>query len=441
MVPNALATPVPHEERHTHAWIPTLKRTPTHVVPAKAQRRKLIDIDPHLHCSIIGTCLSVSELRRFVVRRVGQHLAAESDLEIHEHGVRLASDAGASRDLSRELDRKFELAVKRFGRANTDVAVSDLWEEAKRSGDIPAGYWCLVTHPSTSRALLQRVVGEVHMLSHLVGASNRADIRRLADLEARCAELQARSDRQQARIHALGAERDAAVRELGLALQRALSESTEADSKVEEMADEGTAQFLQRALAGLEQRLAASERRRERAEAAGATARATVVRLESELKAIAERERLLLTELQATAPLLEQGNAAEEDGDSPRVGADLAGRTVLYVGGRPGALAAMRAICQSRACHFVHHDGGLEVRRGLLESWIAGADVVVFPVDCVSHDAVLTVKRACRQAGRPFLALRSSGVSSFIAALDTWSPQAAEPPGHRCTGTAAAVCC
>jgi hypothetical protein len=42
---------------------------------------------------------------------------------------------------------------------------------------------------------------------------------------------------------------------------------------------------------------------------------------------------------------------------------------------------------------------------------------VVFPVDCVSHEAAWAVKRLCRAAGRPYRPLRSSGVTSFLAAL------------------------
>jgi hypothetical protein len=45
------------------------------------------------------------------------------------------------------------------------------------------------------------------------------------------------------------------------------------------------------------------------------------------------------------------------------------------------------------------------------------ADVVLFPVDCVSHDAALMVKRLCRQTGKRFIPLRSATTTSFHAAL------------------------
>lgn len=65
----------------------------------------------------------------------------------------------------------------------------------------------------------------------------------------------------------------------------------------------------------------------------------------------------------------------------------------------------------------MHHDGGLEDRSGSLETQVAWADVVFFPVDCVSHNAVGTVKRVARYLGKPYVAPRSSGMSSLAAAL------------------------
>ena len=57
------------------------------------------------------------------------------------------------------------------------------WDQALEVGDIPGGYWAVMTHSATSEALVRHVFGEIHMLSHLVGAANRADISRLRQLE------------------------------------------------------------------------------------------------------------------------------------------------------------------------------------------------------------------------------------------------------------------
>ena len=58
-----------------------------------------------------------------------------------------------------------------------------------------------------------------------------------------------------------------------------------------------------------------------------------------------------------------------------------------------------------------------EERRDLLPGLVSRADAAFFPVDSVSHDAALSLKRLCRQAGKPFVPLRSSGIASLLRAL------------------------
>ncbi len=68
---------------------------------------------------------------------------------------------------------------------------------------------------------------------------------------------------------------------------------------------------------------------------------------------------------------------------------------------------------------LLHHDGGIEDSHALLPGLIGRADAVLFPVDCVSHAAMATIKRLCGQTARPFLPLRSRGLGTFVAALRT----------------------
>ena len=56
--------------------------------------------------------------------------------------------------------------------------------------------------------------------------------------------------------------------------------------------------------------------------------------------------------------------------------------------------------------------------------WFAAAiiahDLVLFPVDCISHEAANAVKALCRQAGKRFIPLRSASVTALVAALQDW---------------------
>ena len=96
---------------------------------------------------------------------------------------------------------------------------------------------------------------------------------------------------------------------------------------------------------------------------------------------------------------------------------DLCGRRVAYVGGRAGIVGHFRALVERLNGHFIHHDGGIEDHEGQLGRILGQADVVLCPVDCVSHRACLRAKRFCKRTAKPFVPLRSVGLSSFVTGL------------------------
>jgi hypothetical protein len=53
-----------------------------------------------------------------------------------------------------------------------------------------------------------------------------------------------------------------------------------------------------------------------------------------------------------------------------------------------------------------------------LNNKLAGADVVLCPVDCVSHAACQRIKQICKALSRPFVMMRSSGLSTFARELN-----------------------
>src|SRR5262249_51923808 len=95
----------------------------------------------------------------------------------------------------------------------------------------------------------------------------------------------------------------------------------------------------------------------------------------------------------------------------------LAGLTLLYVGGRPSSMPAIRDFVSRQGGELLPHDGGIQSRKGLLAAQPPKADLVVFPVDCIDHDSALNLKRLCEKHQREFLALRSASLASFAAAL------------------------
>jgi hypothetical protein len=138
---------------------------------------------------------------------------------------------------------------------------------------------------------------------------------------------------------------------------------------------------------------------------------------ERELRIAAEhQEHCLREELEAL-----EADAVQSDSETPEA-VSLAGLSVLYVGGRANQVAPLRATAERCGATVLHHDGGVEDRGGRLAGLVSRADVVMFPVNCVSHDAALMVKRLCRQLEKRFVPLRSSGVASFLVALGRIEP-------------------
>jgi hypothetical protein len=135
------------------------------------------------------------------------------------------------------------------------------------------------------------------------------------------------------------------------------------------------------------------------------------------------RDEVRALEAQLSALLAPPDEAASAGGAS-----DLGGATVLYVGGRTGQIPHLRALVAGLGGSLLHHSGGSDESIASLPAALARADVVVFPVDCVSHAAMFDVKRLCKQAAKPYVPLRGTGLAALLrglAALPNRAPPAA----------------
>jgi hypothetical protein len=376
-------------------------------VPSR-RRTQISDLHQSLHCSIIGTCLSSAELRRLLVRLEVQGADVADDHDLHVLGVLLAGKSKGAKHLQKALDRRHQPSLNQFAKARDAAALAALWEEALGRGDIPGAYWALLTHPAATDTMVKEVFGKVHMLSHLVGAANRADIRRLRQLEEDNANLTAKLERQQRQLRDGFTSRDESIRRLDDMLARAAGQ----DAIVAPSEAEDT-RAVKDALAELDKRLAHETSRRERLEQRLVTvsnalneAERARTRAESELAALQQELASLESRLGAPAG---HGAAADE--------LDLRGLTVLYVGGRANQTPQLKGLVESNKGHFLYHDGGIEHSAALLPGLVSRADIAVFPVDCVSHDAAAGVKRVCRQLGKRYIPLRTSSLTCLLSGL------------------------
>ena len=388
------------------------------------RRARLAELDGQLHCSIIGTCLSTHELRKLVPKFTGLDRRDASDLEIHHSAVELAIDGGAgAKALHKLLDEHYAAAIRRFDKAADDVELLKLWDEALKSGEIPPAYWALVTHPCATLHVRQKAFGELHMLSHLVGAANRADIRRLVALEAENAELKEKVERQQSRLQEISTQRDAAIAALNeqiaqltaLATRQTPTDPSDLEAEISKLRDK---------LADSDQRVALHTSRREVAEQRALQEQGAALALRrSRDEALAQ---LLLVQNECDA--LERATVTSEDGShgaqTRQASLDsVRGKRIVYVGGRPGSNAALKRLVEAAGGDFVAHDGGVEDRKGLLAAALPGADIVVFPVDCVDHDSMNTLKRVCERRQIDYHPLRTASVASFVELVDRLRPE------------------
>jgi hypothetical protein len=95
----------------------------------------------------------------------------------------------------------------------------------------------------------------------------------------------------------------------------------------------------------------------------------------------------------------------------------LGGAQVLYVGGRAHQVPQLKALVERAGGKLLHHDAGIEHSMTLLPGLISRADCVVFPIDCVSHEAAGVLKRQCRQLAKPFVPVRTSSLASLLSGL------------------------
>jgi Uncharacterized protein conserved in bacteria (DUF2325) len=382
----------------------------------KSQRLKTWELSSMFHCSIVGTCLTTTELRHVLSKVGDMDTKAATDHILHSCGVQAAGQRDiAGKLLNKALDRRHETILKKFSKLKTVAEIERLWNACVDQGDIAGAYWAVMSHPVYDKELVRQVFGEVHMLSHLVGSSSRLDIARLQKLQTAGEAKDEKIARQQRRLQELSLKTETLQRhiealEADASRTKALSRAAQVqisgpvdDARPLQKADAANAhaEDLASRLSATELKLKAAEKR----------ASVEAARNDALLRELASLERLLLSRSGTVA--------AKLDASAPQV-------TLLYVGGRPGLFDHIRAAAEAHNVELLIHDGGLEESLSLMPGLISRASFAVFPVDCISHPAAGLVKRLCRAQGKSYVPLRSASLASFVAALAERVPGVAD---------------
>ena len=409
---------------------------------AAGKRKKLWEIHSGFHCSVLGTCLKNAGLRTLARKKVFNLSGKRSDFEIHTALVKSsATRSNATRALHKLLDDKFHAAVSKFSKLRTDEEVKNLWNQYVQNGMVPAAYWAVMTHPTVSDELISEIYGEVHMLSHGLfskGQSERALIEDLRDKADTLSEV-IKSERETYRDEKKRLEDE--IAELRLQLQQNQQKDEEKELLRKEVA--GLKNDLEESAIMLRVKDLEKDRKSLLAENQELKSHLQSMRIQAEenleLFELADRNVVELNdkysrlnaergELQKEISSLEKAlltrmidngvtQNCEECNSEDCPGPDLCGKTVLYVGGHHKMVPHYRQMIEKYGGRFSHHDGGKEVSRAMLPKLLSNADVVLCPVDCVSHYACLCVKQICKRYQKPYVMMRSSGLSSLAKGL------------------------
>lgn len=410
--------------------------------PVKGRRKKLWEINCSYHCSIIGTCLRSADLHKLARKQVFAIERGSNDYQIHSALVNAAGfKSDKSRAMHRIFEQKFKTAVNRFSKITSDDDLQKLWEQYLKRGAMAGAYWAIMTHGAISKELTNAIYGEVHMVGYdFFGEAQR--VRRLLTESTNKAELLEEMLVSERRHHL---KEKKALKEEAKDIEHILTEHclvmkkyTDLKSEIEEQRPSKKERELLHQITDFKQQISALQQH-------NAGLCGTIDELTAQLKdnqdmfelanySVEEQEKHNAAlnrekhELQQeiisleTVLLFKMSTAHSccdcDDQDTDRCpGPDLCGKTILYVGGQHSLIPRYRQLVERYGGRFVHHDGGKEVSRTVLPKMLSSADAVVCPVDCVSHDACKCVKKICKRYQKPFVMMRSSGLSSLTKGL------------------------
>jgi hypothetical protein len=387
------------------------------------RRSKLWEIPNAYHCELIGTCISMPDLRRHARRAGVEHWDTESDYCLHHTAVRLAGERNTlSQLLHKALETRYELAVRASQRCRTPDAIQALWTQALEDGEIAGFFWAVMSHAHATPDLREHASHDVHMLSHQARASSRADLRRLKELEREAHGLRELLERQRRNFETRLAHR---AQETS-ALERRAACATELECQLQvaraRLAELQDVHTLSRDLS------AATSMAQRAGEQAAARAR-EVEEWKTRCSALERNFERTQRERDAAEGELQRVLADSCGRTCTQECVDLGGRRVLCVGGRTGSVEHYRALVERWRGGFVHHDGGLEQSANQLHSLLGSADAVICAAANVSHGAYYLVKRFCKQSGKPCVMLRGSGLASFLGGLQALATQGAAQRG------------
>ncbi|WP_457325760.1 DUF2325 domain-containing protein, partial [Roseateles sp. P5_E11] len=373
-----------------HAALPSL---------TGSRRRRLWELGSHAHCPVIGVCVPLERVR-ILARKLLVLQGDEDDYTLHCSLVTAAARRNAvSESLQKDLEQRFALDVRNAAQAKCRESLMSWWRNRAVQGEIAGALWATLTHARCDEWLEMRVLGQVHMLQHQVGAAQRMDLAAHRELSAEHQALARDYAEVQQRVTGWSLER--AREQQAWEQERMQFRATQISLQTQLAQAQGQLQHWQAARPDLPEREALRERLAEQLE--------RNLALQREVNRLASRTPTVADAAEPAAAWAEQEVRVET--------VKLEHRVVLCVGGRSGSVPQYRQAVEGCGAQFLHHDGGSEHKPAQLEPQLAAADLVICQTGCISHDAYWRVKDHCKRHGKRCVFVETPSRSAFERAL------------------------
>jgi hypothetical protein len=385
-----------------------VQQVKTMAVP-KRIRRPLGDMG-HFLCPLLGTCLAYKELQK--IARSFKYQGETTPYNLHTWLINACQKAPAvAKYVQKYLTGKYRVTMKLID----EFEAKDLeqaWDEAVRDGQVAGAFWAIMTRLDMTPEIIERVFGEVHMMSHLQGSEVRAELKKMKSLTLENLHLQDRVQKLTARLEGVRERRDELARTLsGLKLkftqlQRQLAR---AEKTLQSHAAGEVLQGLHHEAELLRDQLAGEQRLREK--------------LERQL----ENFRAPAPETILPCRLAVAAEGGTGDLDLPEMDCPLArgepcpkacNLNILFVGGLDRLTPHYRSLVEEEfGATFSRHDGNLRNGKARLTGMVQKADIVLCPISVNSHLACLCAKKFCKRLNKPCLMLRKASLGTVEQAL------------------------
>ncbi|MEK8051369.1 DUF2325 domain-containing protein [Ideonella sp. DXS22W] len=374
--------------------------------PSGSRRRRLWELDSHAFCPVIGVCLPLDAVRALVQREQGAE-APTDDYGLHCEAIAASKRrTPLAERIQQALDTRYAEALRTTRAIKDTEALASWWRAALQGDGVAGALWATLTHAACDTLLEEQVLHDIHLLQHQWGAAERADRRRLRELQTAHERLQHSQGTLLARQAEQLQQQALRLEQLQASLVQLRGELIGRDTRIAQ---------LSHALAQAQQASPDLAPRRE-LQAQVLALRERLVGLDRALRharlAAAGPATLPASASACTAPA-----AAAAPVPVPLPWPALSQRAVLCVGGRSRAVPVYRHVIEREGAHFAHHDGGTEHSPAQLEACLAAADLVICQTGCISHDAYWRVKSHCKRTGKPCLFVEQSSRSGLQRAL------------------------